>query len=344
MTVTSADVARRAGVSRTAVSLVLNGRAEGSISAANQARIHAAAAELGYRPNAAAVNLRRRSTATVGIVTDEITTSPFAGPLLQGAREVAFERGYLTIVADYGLDDEREHQMVQALLGRQVDAFLHAAMSMREITPDPAMVELPTVLANCFAAGGPAGVIADEEEGGYRAARAVFERGHRRVVMLAGRDASETDYIPATALRRRGFERAAVEVGASEARVIDAGWNIETGVRHALALLDAPQAQRPTAFVCARDRVAVGVVLAAARLGLRVPEDVSVVGYDDETDVAADMSPALTTIDLPHRRIGELAMELLLATVLDGEPLPEADVLVPCELVVRDSVGPAPTR
>ncbi|WP_235856857.1 LacI family DNA-binding transcriptional regulator [Occultella glacieicola] len=341
---TSADVARRAGVSRTAVSLVLNGRGEGSISAANQARIHAAAAELGYRPNASAVNLRRRSTSTIGIVTDEITTSPFAGPLLQGAREAAFARGYLTIVADYGLDDAREHQMVAALRGRQVDAFVHAAMSMREVTPDPSMVELPTVLANCFAPGGPAGVIADELEGGYRAARAVFDQGHRRVVMLAGRDQDEREYIPATERRRRGFERAAREVGATQARVIDAGWSIETGARHAAALLDVPAAQRPTAFVCARDRVAVGVVLAAARLGLRVPQDVSVIGYDDETDVAAQMSPPLTTIDLPHRRIGELAMELLLDNVLDGRPLPEQDVLVPCNLVVRDSVGPAPTR
>ncbi|MBZ2197548.1 LacI family DNA-binding transcriptional regulator [Occultella gossypii] len=343
MTVTSADVARRAGVSRTAVSLVLNGRGEGSISAANQARIHAAAAELGYRPNASAVNLRRRSTSTIGIVTDEITTSPFAGQLLQGAREAAFARGYLTIVADYGLDEAREHQMVQALRGRQVDAFVHAAMSMREVVPDPSMVELPTVLANCFAAGGPAGVIADELEGGYRAARAVFDQGHRRVVMLAGRDEGERDYIPATERRRRGFERAAREVGA-EARVIDAGWSIETGARHAAALLDVPAAQRPTAFVCARDRVAVGVVLAAARLGLQVPRDVSVIGYDDESDVAAQMSPPLTTIDLPHRRIGELAMEILLNAVLDGEPLPEQDVLVACELVVRGSVDLAPGR
>lgn len=184
---TSADVARRAGVSRTAVSLVLNGRGEGNISAENIERIHAAARDLGYRRNSAAVNLRRRSTATIGIVTDEITTSPFAGQLLQGAREVAFDRGYLTIVADYGLDDAREREMVRALRGRQVDGFVHAAMSMREVAPDPEMAELPTVLANCFAPGGPAGVIADEEDGGYLAARCVFERGHRRVVMLAGR-------------------------------------------------------------------------------------------------------------------------------------------------------------
>ncbi|ACQ79086.1 transcriptional regulator, LacI family [Beutenbergia cavernae DSM 12333] len=341
---TSADVARRAGVSRTAVSLVLNGRGEGNISAENIERIHAAARDLGYRRNSAAVNLRRRSTATIGIVTDEITTSPFAGQLLQGAREVAFDRGYLTIVADYGLDDAREREMVRALRGRQVDGFVHAAMSMREVAPDPEMAELPTVLANCFAPGGPAGVIADEEDGGYLAARCVFERGHRRVVMLAGRTPQEAEYIPATARRVAGFERAAREAGAGEARVVDAGWQIGIGAEHATALLSLPEHERPTAFVCARDRVAVGVVLAAARLGLRVPEDVSVVGYDDESEVAAVMSPPLTTVDLPHRRIGERAMELLLDALAGDAPLPTADVLVACELVVRESVGPAPTR
>lgn len=341
---TSADVARRAGVSRTAVSLVLNGRGDGNISTENADRIRAAARELGYLPNHAAVNLRRRSTSTIGIVTDEITTSPFAGQLLEGARAVALARGFVTIVADYGLDDDREREMVRVLRARQVDGFLHAAMSMREVEPDPAMVEVPTVLANCYAPSGPAGVLADEEAGGYAAARCVFDRGHRRVVMLAGRNARDVEYIPATRRRVTGFERAAREAGAGEARVVDAGWHIDTGVEYALDLLSAPADVRPTAIVCARDRVAVGVVLGAARLGLRVPDDVSVVGYDDESEIAAEMSPPLTTVDLPHRRIGERAMELLLARVVDGDPLPERDQLVPCELIVRGSVGPAPTR
>jgi LacI family transcriptional regulator len=321
--------------------LVLNGRAAGNISEENQRRILAAAAELGYLPNAAAVNLRRRSTSTIGIVTDEITTSPFAGQLLQGARSAAAERGYLVFVADYGGDEEREQDIVRALRGRQVDGFLLAAMSMREVTPLLEMSEMPTVLANCFAPHGPTGVIADEVAGGYAAARCLFERGHRRVVMLAGRNPFDAEYIPATARRVAGFERAAREVGAVP-RVVDAGWQIRDGVTLAMNLLDRPAGERPTGFVCARDRVAVGVVLAAARLGLRVPEDVSVVGYDDEQEVAEVMVPPLTTVDLPHRAIGATAMELLLRTVVDGEPPPSADVLIPCALVVRESVGPAP--
>lgn len=341
-TPTSWDVARRAGVSRTAVSMVLNGRAAGNISEDNQRRIREAAAELGYQPNSAAVSLRRRTTSTIGIVTDEITTSPFAGQLLQGARDAASERGYLAFVADFGGDEERERDMVWALRGRQVDGFLLATMSMREITPVAELAELPTVLANCFAPGGPPGVIADEEAGGHAAARCLFAHGHRRVVMLAGRTPAETDYIPATARRIAGVRRAAREAGAG-VPVVDAGWQIRDGVEQAMPLLARPAGERPTAFICARDRVAVGVVLAAARLGLRVPEDVSVVGYDDEDEVAAMMAPPLTTVDLPHRAIGATAMQLLLGTVVDGDPLPAADVLVSCELVMRESVGPAPT-
>ena len=342
---TSVDVARLAGVSRSAVSLVLNGRAAGNISAENQRRIIDAATELGYQPNSAAVSLRRRSTSTIGIVTDEITTSPFAGQLLQGAQDAASERGYLTFVADYGGDVERERDMVRALRGRQVDGFLLAAMSMRDATPVSEMSGLPTVLANCYSPTGPTGVIADEVAGGYAAAQCLFARGHSRVVMLAGRNTWDAEYIPATARRVAGFERAAREAGAAaQARVVDAGWQIRDGAEQARRLLDRPERERPTGFVCARDRVAVGVVLAAAELGLHVPEDVSVVGYDDEVEVAATMSPSLTTVDLPHRVIGATAMELLLRVVVDGDPLPTDDVLIPCELVMRQSVGPAPTR
>jgi LacI family transcriptional regulator len=341
---TSVDVARRAGVSRTAVSLVLNGRAEGNISQENQRRILAAAEELGYQPNSAAVILRRRSTSTIGIVTDEIATSPFAGQLLHGAREAASERHYLVFVADFGGDEERERDMVWALRGRQVDGFLLASMSMRQVAPVAEMVEIPTVLANCYAPDGPVGVIADEEAGGNAAARCLFERGHRRVVMLAGHNTWDSEYIPATARRIVGFQRAAREADAGTgAAVIHAGWDIRDGVTHARILLDRPESERPTGFVCARDRVAVGVVLAAAQLGLRVPEDVSVVGYDNEWDVAEMMVPPLTTVNLPHRAIGATAMELLLRSLIDGEPMPAADVLVPCELVLRESVGPAPT-
>src|ERR687896_1146059 len=211
---TSVDVARRAGVSRTAVSLVLNGRAAGNISEENQRRFLAPAAELGYQPNSAAVNLRRRTTSTIGIVTDEITTSPFAGQLLQGARDAASERGYLAFVADFGGDEEREQDMVWALRGRQVDGFLLASMSMRQVAPVAEMSGIPTVLANCYASDGPVGVIADEEAGGHAAARCLFERGHRRVVMLAGRNTWDPEGIPPAPRRVVGFQRAAREAGA----------------------------------------------------------------------------------------------------------------------------------
>ncbi|WP_210769099.1 LacI family DNA-binding transcriptional regulator [Ruania alkalisoli] len=338
---TSADVARLAGVSRTAVSFVLNGRGTGNISAENADRIRAAAAQLGYVANSAAVNLRRRSTATLGVITDEITQSPFAGRLLQGAREAAYARGYVTIVADYGRDPAREREMVAALRARQVDGFVHAAMSMREYEPAAGMLEVPALLANCVSRKGPAGVIADEEQGGALAVEAVLSRGHTRVAMLAGVEGARRE--SATERRIAGVQRAAAAAGA-RVRVVDAGWQIADGVRWGTALLDAPAGERPTALLAARDRVALGVLLAAAHLGLRVPEDVCVVGYDDEDQIAAEAVPALTTVALPHQQIGERTVDLLLAHLLDGDPLPDSDVRVPCRLVLRESVGPAPNR
>jgi LacI family transcriptional regulator len=344
---TSADVARLAGVSRSAVSLVLNGRADGNISAEKQQRVREAAAELGYRPNASAVNLRRQRTATIGLIADEIATSPFAGKLVQGSRDVALERGYMLFGMDTGFDRAREEEAVRLLRARQVDAFVYAAMSMRPTTVPESMSALPTVLANCFDAAG-AGVVPDEVAGQYAASRAVFDAGHRDVTYLAGAERSGRPPIPAVARRIEGFERALTEVVgagaaatpvAGEPRVQRTGWDIDDGYRAAMRLLD--RADRPTAVLCGNDRLALGVAFAAARLGLRIPQDLSLVGYDDEERLADRMVPPLTTVALPHARIGAVATGLLLDAVATGDDAPlREQVLVPCDLVERGSVAP----
>ncbi|WP_166850612.1 LacI family DNA-binding transcriptional regulator [Isoptericola sp. BMS4] len=347
--VTSADVARHAGVSRSAVSLVLNGRAGGNISEENQRRVRAAAAELGYRPNASAVSLRRQRTATVGLVADEIATSPFGGRLVQGARDAALERGYLLFLMDTGSDLEREDEAVRLLRARQVDAFVYAAMSMRPTTVPGAMAELPTVLANCFDERG-AGIVPDEVGGQHAATRAVLDAGHRDVTYLAGSEPPGRPPVPAVARRVEGFERALAEVlgdgagstrVAGESRVQRVGWDIDTGYHVASRLLERPD--RPTAILCANDRLALGVALAATRLGLRVPQDLTLVGYDDEERIASRAVPPLTTVALPHARIGAVAAEMVLDAVATGDETPLRErVLVPCDLVERESVAPPP--
>lgn len=331
---TSKDVADLAGVSRAAVSLVLNGRADGNISAANQAAIRAAAAELDYTPNSVARSLRAQRTRTLGVVTDAIATTAFGGRILSGATEVAAAAGYVLLVIDTAGDD-LEAAAWASLRARRVDGLLFAAMGLRPYAPPAVMQELPSALVNCFdPAETVASVVCDEVEGGRTAARALLDHGHREIAMLAG-----TTDVVATHRRVQGFTDALQDAGVS-VRVEPGGWEIRDGYAAAAAVLDSER--RPSGIVTANDRAALGVVLAAAERGLSVPRDLSVVGYDDDENVAPVMVPPLTTVALPHAAIGREAARRVLAGVA-GEPVALEQVMLACPLVARGSVAP-PTR
>lgn len=331
---TAKDVAARAGVARSAVSMVVNGRDAGMVAPEKRQRILDAAAELGYRPHSVGRSLRNQRTQTVGLVTDQIASAAFGGQLIRGATDVAMETGYLLITVDIHGERERERAAYEALVHREVDALMFAALSLRSYEVPPALLGRPAMLANCFdPSGSVAGVIADEVGGGRRAAQLLLEAGHEDVVSLEG----EARFV-ATSRRHTGSESAFADAGRRAPEAVPAGWEIGDGVRAATAVLSRPAP--PTGLLCANDRVAVGAMLAAARLGLEVPRDVSIVGYDDDENVARQLLPALTTIALPHEAIGAAAMRALLAHLEDGAPLPESDQLLPCEPVERASVAP----
>ncbi|WP_380174728.1 LacI family DNA-binding transcriptional regulator [Kineococcus sp. DHX-1] len=342
---TSQDVADLAGVSRSAVSLVLNGRGDGNIAPDKQAAIRAAAAQLEYEPNPSAVSLRSSRTRTLGMVTDAIASTAYGGDLLRGASEAAERSGHLLVLVDTHDEEQREADAYRTLRGRRVDGLLFAAMSLREYSVPAAATGVPFALANCYDPAAPSvpAFVADEVAGGRAAARLLLDAGHRDVVLLAGaRDAV------ASTLREDGV-RAELTAAGHALRTVETGWEISDGVAAATAVLTGPD--RPTGLVCANDRVAVGAVLAANRLGLDVPADLSVVGYDDDAALAAPMVPALTTIALPHRQIGEAAVARVLADLAvdvsgTGEPRTtgHGTVLVPCPVVVRDSVAPPRRR
>jgi LacI family transcriptional regulator len=334
---TSQDVADLAGVSRSAVSLVLNGRGQGNISVEKQAAILAAAEELDYSPNPVALSLRTRRSSTIGVVTDSIATAGFAGQLLQGASERAAAHGYLLLVIDSQHDRLAEERAFETLGSRQVDGFIYAAMSLRAYEPSPGLSGSIVALANCFdPAGQLASFVPDEVAGSRSATRHLIESGHREIVMLTG-----TPDMVASGLREQGF---AQELAAAELPVrppISAGWEIDKGYAAAMHVLTTFE-PRPTGLVVANDRAAIGVVLAATSLGLSVPRDVSVIGYDDDENVAPWMVPALTTVRLPHREMGEAAIQHLLDQIGGAvqTPAPPADkVFLECPLIIRDSVA-----
>ncbi len=339
---TSRDVARLAGVSHTAVSFVFNGRAEGNLSPATQERIRQAAARLGYRPDPVARGLRRRRTAVIGLVTDEIASSPFAGRLLRGAMETAWAEDHLVLTIDSGGDPAKEDAAVAELLDRRVDGIIYAAMSLRRVRVPEGLHRTHSVLANCLPEDDslPA-VVPAERAGGRSAARLLLDQGHRRLAVVGGLDDI------ASAERLRGFRDAlrAEGITVPRDRVVRTGGEISGGFEGATRLLAGTDPrERPTGVFCYNDRVAAGVLHAATRLGIDVPADLSVVGYDDQEHMAAFLTPPLTSVALPHRAMGEAAARLLLDAIGTGRTPPATTRRVACPVVSRASVGPAPIR
>ncbi|MFI7063130.1 LacI family DNA-binding transcriptional regulator [Kribbella sp. NPDC050124] len=332
---TSADIAKASGVSRSAVSLVLNGRAAGMVDAEKQERIRAVARELGYVPNASAVNLRRQRTATIGLVTDAIASAPFAGPLLSGASDVALEAGYMILTIDTWQHPAYVDGAMATLRARDVDGLICADAGLRRVDRLDVPPGLPLVMANAFLPDHSLPAFIPDDEGGERsAAELVLEAGHRRIAFITGNADS-----PATTARIQGFTAAMKAAGLPVTdAIVPARYSLGSNHAAALELLQRPD--RPTAILAANDRGAIGVILAATSLGLSVPRDLSVIGYDDEQFLAAEVPPGLTTIALPHREMGQLAATELLARIAGEAPGEVGTRRLPCLPVVRETVAP----
>lgn len=335
------DVAARAGVSPAAASMALNGLAEGNLAPATRDRIIAAAAELNYAPDMVAQSLRRQKTHALGLITDSIASSPFAGRLLAGAMDEATQRGYAVFIVDAQNHRDREERAIGELARRRVDGLIYATMGLEHLAVAPA-TPLPLVLANCWADDDTIAVIPDETRAGEAAAAYLTGLGHRRLAMVTGL------HGPAGPLRTDAFVARARAAGAEPiVRTIARDWSIDAGYHAAMALLAGPEgnpldeADRPGAVWGVNDRVATGVLLAATRLGLSVPGDLSVMGMDDQEALADRIVPALTTLALPHRRLGETAVSLLLRLLEPAdEPLEGGQRKLECPLIERASTAP----
>ncbi|MGD6741623.1 LacI family DNA-binding transcriptional regulator [Streptomyces sp. BH106] len=335
--VTMADVARRAGVSPTTASFALSGRTDMRISDAARDKVLAAAADLGYRPNVTARSLRTKSSQTIGFVSDTITTTPFAGEVIRGALDAAREKENLLFITETGGDRAVESGLVNGLLDRQVDAVIYAAMYTHYVTPPPELHGRRVLLLNCLAPGFDApSVIPDEIEAGRTAARVLLDAGHTRDIWaIGGHQAipASPDGNFAGIERMRGLQDVLRDAGARLDGVVECDWGAEDGYREVSRLL--AEGRRPRALVCSTDRVSFGAYQALAEAGLSVPQDVSIVSFDDQ-DIAGWLRPALTTVALPHNELGRRAIELILA----DDPLDATVHRVPMPLRERGSVGP----
>lgn len=323
---TLADIAQKAGVSQATVSLVLNGVANARIADATRARVQAVAAELGYTRKA---SVQQGGAPVIGLLIDEVVTTPFAPPFIEGARLEAAAQGALLLVCCTGGDAAVEEAALTTLRATRLAGVIYASLVTRAVQPPAGLDGLPTVLLNCHAARSPfPSVVPGDVLAGFAATSALIRAGHRRIAHIPGEDWGE-----AARDRALGYRRAlaSADVPFDPAFLATPAWTAASGRTSALALLS--QANPPTAIFCFNDRVALGVYEAAAEHGLRLPDDLSVVGFDND-DIAATLQPPLTTMVLPHDEMARWAVDRLLS------PAPSAPLRMKleCELIQRASI------
>ncbi|MCL3861055.1 LacI family DNA-binding transcriptional regulator [Actinotalea sp. K2] len=313
------------------------------VAASTRKRVEAAAVELGYAPNHLARGLRTQRTHTIGMLSDQVVTTPYAGRMILGAQQAAWEAGYLLLLVSTDGDVRMEAEAIRELKARQVDGLLYATMYHQLLELPAGLSTSSTVVLDADVVDGSVPhVVPDDERGGYEATRELLRHGHTRIAYLAN-----AHDVPANQLRLAGYRRALAEAGITfdPTLVIAEAALSAGGERAAAALLS--RRHRPTAIFVFNDRMAVGVFRAARRAGLSVPDDISIVGYDDQELVASDTDPGLTTMALPHLAMGQWAANRLIAMInssdpsIDGHTEPRKH-LEPCPLVVRGSVGPPP--
>lgn len=341
------DVAAAAGVSVTTVSHVLNDTPHTRTSDDTKARVRAAAAQLGYQPNRLARGLRTQASGMVGLLTEEIAATPHAGRIILGAQEEASRHNLTLAIINSKLNTsvEVEAAQIQAFIDRQADGIIYATVYHDEVVAPDELHAVPAVLIGARDRDGeiPA-VLPDERAGAASVVDLLVRRGHRRIAYAA----TSVD-VPATRGRLQGYRDGMLAAGLdADEFVVEAVAEAIGGYEATMGLLDHGMApgDRPTAVFCYNDRMAMGAYRAAAELGLSIPADVSVVGFDDQDPIAASLHPPLTTVALPHYEMGAWAVETL-SSLIDGHDevllLGAHPMLLACPIIERASVAP-PSR
>ncbi|WP_354698170.1 LacI family DNA-binding transcriptional regulator [Paraconexibacter sp. AEG42_29] len=327
---TSIDVAQRAGVSQSTVSLVLSGKGEGRVAAATADAVRTAATELGYHPNAAARTLKSGLSHTVGLVVPDIT-NPVFGLVLRGAQQAATAAGYTVILVDVARGDGEES--VRALRAAFVDGLLVFAIAPPAAALGPGGP--PVVLMDMPATDLPS-VTLDLKGGVHAAMEHLLGLGHRRIAHLRA-DVPTPTFVA----RANAWARALLDAGIDPADDLIVG-SLFSHTAARVAGRDLLQrSPRPTAVLCDDDVLAAGLLLAARDLGLTVPGDVSVVGFDD-MPLAEMVTPPLTTVAFDVPLFGTRAFEVLLAHIRGDADAPRSTWLA-TRLVIRESTAPPPT-
>ncbi len=341
---TLSDVAKQAGVSVTTASLVLRVAHPPNIGPRTQEHVRAVARQLGYVRNQAATELRSQAKSAIGFITDGIVLSPFAGEMIHGAQDAAWRQGYLLMIVETGHDPRLVREAVTRFAERRVRRIIYAPVGHQQVDLPSELADADPVLVNCFDPARSLSAFVPDEDGGARLAAQTLlaiRRAPVGFINLAEGDVAGEG-------RLRGYRAAMGEAGLPD----DDSYVVHTGRARALrygSLLyganasDGYRAARVlfrrhpdlSLLFCGTDRMAMGAYDYLKETGRRIPQDVAVVGFDNQLLIAAEVRPALTTIALPHYEMGKQAMQLALGHANGAQVAQQ--VALPCRLVRRKS-------
>ena len=340
---TIADIAARAGVSKTTVSRVLNDRAEG-VGAATRARIRAILDQTGFQPSAMARGLATGSSRSVGLIVPDVA-NPFDPLLISGAERTLNEAGYSLLLCNTGSDPAKQGECIRLLIDKRVDGVILDSVGLQA----EAQVRLleregvPVVLLDCRIGRRAQrhGVFLDNRHGVRLAMEFLFRRPNRRLVFISGPpDASQS------VERRESVEALAREWGLDGDRLttLEGDFTIERGCRLMSEAIRGRGGRRPPPFnavFAANDMMALGALKALRQAGVSVPGEVEVIGYDD-IPFARLLDPPLSTVAQPTREMGAASAELLLRLIAGETPRPKTVVMKPRLVLRGTTLGAAP--
>lgn len=327
---TMKDIARLAKVSTSTVSHVINGSR--FVSDEIREKVMRVVAELNYTPSAVARSLKVKETNTIGLLVTA-TNNPFFAEVMAGVEQYCQQHHYNLIIATTGGDAKRLQQNLQTLLHKQVDGLLLMCGDSRFNADEQLAISVPLVVMDWwFTELNADKILENSELGGYLATKALIEAGHREIGIITG------NLKKSVAVNRlKGYEKALLEadIPPNPNWIIESHFDFEGGIAGMQKLLAA--SHRPTAVFCCSDTIAVGAYQVLQQQGLRVPQDMSVIGYDD-IELARYLSPALSTISQPKAELGKLAVETLLQRIKNPDENYRTLVLEP-KLIHRGSVN-----
>jgi LacI family transcriptional regulator len=319
------DVAHLAGVSVATASKALNDT--GRMTEETRSRVKAAAAELGFRPNAMARGLIQRRSFTIGLLTND-TYGRFTLPVMAGISEALVDQGVSVFLCGIEDDPQLGQVHLDAMLDKQVDGIIAAGKRIdRKLPVDLSNLPVPVVYAFSEGHEGSVTLVSDDLQGSTEAVEHLIALGRKRIVHVTGPEGF------ASVKERAKAYRAAI---GGEGRVLHGSWSEAWG--HEAVELLWHGAERPDGIFCGNDQIARGVVDALRERGVAVPQDVSVVGFDNWEIVASQTRPPLTSVDMNLKALGREAGRLVLE-LADGKPVEPGVRKLPCQLIIRQSCG-----